>query len=95
MDLIVGNNENAFEFSRLHPQNALGICNFADTLSCQALVQAAEKYIQHHFAEVSVTAEYLNLSIHVVADLTSSDQLHVASEETVRKFYSKHLILLK
>ena len=70
---------------RLHPQNALGICNFADTLSCQALVQAAEKYIQHHFAEVSVTAEYLGLPIHTVADLASSDQLHVASEETVLK----------
>jgi kelch-like protein 18 len=74
---------NRKNISRLHPQNALGICNFADTLSCCALVQAAEKYIHHHFAEVSVTVEYLNLSFQIVADLISSDQLHVASEETV------------
>ncbi|XP_065339606.1 kelch-like protein 18 [Cloeon dipterum] len=73
----------SFLMGKLHPQNALGICNFADTLSCMALVQAAEKFIQHHFAEVSVTAEYLSLPIQSISDLISSDQLHVASEETV------------
>jgi kelch-like protein 18 len=75
-----------YVYCRLHPQNALGVRNFADTLGCSLLVQAADKFIQHHFAEVSVTAEYLALELKDVSELVSSDQLHVATEETVSAF---------
>lgn len=47
---------------RFSAHNVLGIRQFADSLSCTQLVTAAEKYIDHYFAKVSQSEEFLSLS---------------------------------
>ncbi|XP_063222468.1 kelch-like protein 18 [Bacillus rossius redtenbacheri] len=68
---------------RFHPNNVLGIRYFADVHGCAPLVEAAEKYIQQYFCEVSLSEEFLNLSCAEVLDIVKSDELHVVSEEQV------------
>ncbi|XP_022916933.1 kelch-like protein 18 [Onthophagus taurus] len=68
---------------RLHPQNALGIRQFADTLGCTTLVDSAEKYIEQCFHEVSLSEEYLNLPVQEVKSLLQRNELRVESEEQV------------
>lgn len=68
---------------RFHPHNVLGIRQFADTLGCSMLVEAAEKYIQQYFHDVSLSDEYLNLSSSELLDIVKRDELHVISEEQV------------
>lgn len=66
-----------------HPHNVLGIRHFADSLSCNSLMEEADKYIQQYFHEVSQEEEFLNLSFADVKELISRDELHVVSEEQV------------
>ncbi|GJQ72025.1 hypothetical protein Trydic_g3127 [Trypoxylus dichotomus] len=68
---------------RLHPQNALGIRQFADTLGCTTLVDSADKYIEQCFHEVSLSEEYLNLSVQEIKSLLQRNELRVESEEQV------------
>lgn len=70
-------------FSRFHPQNVLGIKQFADTLGCRSLVKAADKYIEEYFSEVSHSDEYLSLSVNEVLNILQRNELHVNSEEQV------------
>uniref|UniRef100_A0A1B6L363 Kelch-like protein diablo n=1 Tax=Graphocephala atropunctata TaxID=36148 RepID=A0A1B6L363_9HEMI len=68
---------------RFHPQNVLGIRQFADTLGCVVLVEAADKYVQQYFHDVSLCDEYLSLSSAELLDIVKRDELHVLSEEQV------------
>ncbi|XP_025831842.1 kelch-like protein 18, partial [Agrilus planipennis] len=68
---------------RLHPHNALGIRQFADTLGCSNLVESADKYIEQCFHEVSLSDEYLNLPMEDVKNLLNRNELRVESEEQV------------
>ncbi|KAG1714379.1 Kelch-like protein 18 [Nymphon striatum] len=68
---------------RLHPNNVLGIRQFADTLGCSKLVDAANKFIQKHFIEASRSEEFMNLNFNDVKEIISRDELHVISEEQV------------
>ncbi|KAK9509465.1 hypothetical protein O3M35_006777 [Rhynocoris fuscipes] len=68
---------------RFHPHNVLGIRQFADTLGCSILVEAADKYIQQYFYDVSLSDEYLNLNANELLDIVKRDELHVISEEQV------------
>lgn len=68
---------------RFHPQNVLGIRQFADTLGCNTLFDAADKYIEQYFHEISQTEEYLNLTLSEVIWLIKRDALAVDSEEQV------------
>lgn len=61
----------------------LGIRQFADSLSCPHLVAAADKYIHHYFCKVSKSDEFLGLSTNELLDIVRSDELNVASEETI------------
>ncbi|XP_064467369.1 kelch-like protein 18 isoform X2 [Ornithodoros turicata] len=72
-----------FLMRRLHPNNVLGVRSFADTLGCSALVDAANKFIQKHFLEVSHSEEFLSLPLYEAAEIISWDQLYVTSEEQV------------
>lgn len=72
-----------FLLKRLHPQNALGIRQFADTLGCTSLVESATKYIEHCFPEVSLSEEYLHLPLNEVQSLLTRNELCVESEEQV------------
>ncbi|XP_015600929.1 kelch-like protein 18 [Cephus cinctus] len=68
---------------RFHPQNALGIRRFADTLSCAPLMVDADKYIQQYFHEVALADEFFSLTYLELKELVSRDELHVVSEEKV------------
>ncbi|KAF2883825.1 hypothetical protein ILUMI_22356 [Ignelater luminosus] len=72
-----------FLLKRLHPHNALGIRQFADTLGCTSLVESANKYIEHCFHEISLSEEYLNLPLQEVQNLLTRNELRVESEEQV------------
>lgn len=61
----------------------LGIRQFADTLGCTVLVEAADKYVQQYFHDVSLCDEYLSLSGSELLDIVKRDELHVLSEEQV------------
>lgn len=64
-------------FQRLHPQNALGVRQFADTLGCSTLVESADKYIEQCFHEVSLSEEFSNLSVNDVKSLLQRNELRV------------------
>lgn len=72
-----------FLLRRLHPQNALGIRQFADTMSYPTLVQRADKYIEQCFPEVSQHEEFMNLSIDDIKNILSRNELRVETEEQV------------
>ncbi|CAD6208067.1 GSCOCG00010341001-RA-CDS [Cotesia congregata] len=69
--------------SHLHPNNALGISLFADRLNCSSLVQESTKYIQQYFHQVSLSDEFLVLSVTDLKELISKDDLYVMSESQV------------
>ncbi|ESP02986.1 hypothetical protein LOTGIDRAFT_177864 [Lottia gigantea] len=69
--------------NRLHPQNCLGVRSFADQYMCTSLVEAANKFIQNNFKQVSVTDEFMSLSKAEFVDILSRDELNVSNEEQV------------
>uniref|UniRef100_U5EHJ6 Kelch-like protein diablo n=1 Tax=Corethrella appendiculata TaxID=1370023 RepID=U5EHJ6_9DIPT len=72
-----------FLISRFHPQNVLGIRHFADSLSCTALITAADKYIHHYFKEVSLSDDFLALNFDELIDIIRRDELNVPNEENI------------
>ncbi|XP_065224534.1 kelch-like protein 18 [Planococcus citri] len=68
---------------RFNPNNVLGIRSFADTLGCTQLTEAADKYIQKHFHEVSLSDEFLSINGGELLDIVKKDDLNVTSEEQV------------
>ncbi|GAB1294728.1 Kelch-like protein 18 [Apodemus speciosus] len=68
---------------RLHPKNCLGVRQFAETMMCAVLYDAANSFIHQHFVEVSLSEEFLALPLEDVLELVSRDELNVKSEEQV------------
>ncbi|XP_044758542.1 kelch-like protein 18 [Coccinella septempunctata] len=68
---------------RLHPQNALGFRDFADSLGCNSLAESVDKYVETYFHEVSQNEEFLNLPVTDVKKLLKKNDLRVESEEQV------------
>ncbi|XP_010119911.1 PREDICTED: kelch-like protein 18, partial [Chlamydotis macqueenii] len=68
---------------RLHPKNCLGVRQFAETMMCAVLYDAANSFIHQHFVEVSMSEEFLALPFEDVLELVSRDELNVKSEEEV------------
>uniref|UniRef100_A0A8C7A1F4 Kelch like family member 18 n=1 Tax=Nothoprocta perdicaria TaxID=30464 RepID=A0A8C7A1F4_NOTPE len=68
---------------RLHPKNCLGVRQFAETMMCAVLYDAATSFIHQHFVEVSMSEEYLALPFEDVLELVARDELNVKSEEQV------------
>ncbi|XP_004449785.1 kelch-like protein 18 isoform X1 [Dasypus novemcinctus] len=68
---------------RLHPKNCLGVRQFAETMMCAVLYDAANSFIHQHFVEVSMSEEFLSLPLEDVLELVSRDELNVKSEEQV------------
>ncbi|XP_017168894.1 kelch-like protein 18 isoform X3 [Mus musculus] len=66
---------------RLHPKNCLGVRQFAETMMCAVLYDAANSFIHQHFVEVSLSEEFLALPLEDVLELVSRDELNVKSEE--------------
>ncbi|XP_071890048.1 kelch-like protein 18 isoform X1 [Anas platyrhynchos] len=68
---------------RLHPKNCLGVRQFAETMMCAVLYDAANSFIHQHFVEVSMSEEFLALPFEDILELVSRDELNVKSEEQV------------
>lgn len=68
---------------RFNPNIVLGIRNFADTLGCSQLVNAADKYIQQNFRDVSLSEEFLSVMGSELIKIVKNDELDVSSEEEV------------
>ncbi|XP_068002525.1 kelch-like protein 18 isoform X2 [Melanerpes formicivorus] len=68
---------------RLHPKNCLGVRQFAETMMCAVLYDAANSFVHQHFVEVSMSEEFLALPFEDVLELLSRDELNVKSEEQV------------
>lgn len=68
---------------RLHPKNCLGVRQFAETMMCAVLYDAATSFVHQHFVEVSMSEEFLALPLEDVLELVSRDELNVRSEEQV------------
>ncbi|XP_013917355.1 PREDICTED: kelch-like protein 18 [Thamnophis sirtalis] len=73
----------SFLKERLHPKNCLGVRQFAETMMCAVLYDAANSFVHQHFVEVSMSEEFLALPYEDVLELTSRDELHVKLEEQV------------
>jgi kelch-like protein 2/3 len=73
----------AFLQSQLDPTNCLGIKAFADLHACPDLKMAAHMFAQRHFVDVVKSEEFMCLMAHEVAELISSDDLGVRTEEHV------------
>ncbi|XP_059617803.1 kelch-like protein 5 [Phlebotomus argentipes] len=73
----------AFLERHLSPSNWLGIAEFADQHSYDALLEAARKYANQHFLEVCKEPEFLQISAKQLGKLLASDDLNVPSEEDV------------
>ncbi|XP_072858860.2 kelch-like protein 18 isoform X1 [Pogona vitticeps] len=73
----------SFLRERLHPKNCLGVRQFAETMMCAVLYDAANSFIHQHFVEVSMSEEFLALSFEDVAELVARDELNVKLEEQV------------
>lgn len=69
--------------TQLDPGNCLGIMDFADLHSCRNLLQEAQTYARKHFPEVRQSDEFMQLKSTQVAELISSNELGVLSEEDV------------
>lgn len=61
----------------------MGIRSFADTLGCSQLTDAADKYVQQYFYEVSLSEEFLSINGAELLEIVKKDELHVNSEEQV------------
>uniref|UniRef100_A0A4W4G7U8 BTB domain-containing protein n=1 Tax=Electrophorus electricus TaxID=8005 RepID=A0A4W4G7U8_ELEEL len=73
----------SFLQERLHPKNCLGVRQFAETMMCTTLYDAANSFVHQHFMEVSVSEEFLSLRPEEVLELVGCDELNVKAEEQV------------
>lgn len=78
---------NSYNIFRFHPQNVLGIRQFADTLGCRSLVKAADKFIEQYFHEVSLSDEYVCLGMNDVVHILQRNELHVDRQVFPFKYY--------
>lgn len=68
---------------RFHPQNVLGIRNFADSLGHAQLVASADKFINYEFTSISHSDEFLQLPCRDLIAIIKRDELNCTSEEVV------------
>lgn len=56
---------------------------FAETMMCTTLYDAANSFVHQHFVEVSMSEEFLGLRLEEVLELVGCDELNVKAEEQV------------
>ena len=71
-------------YSRLHPNNVLGIRSFADQYMCAPLVEDCNRFIEKHFVETARSDEFSTLPVEELTHIVDSDELHVCNEEQVQ-----------
>lgn len=70
---------------------------FAETMMCTTLYDAANSFVHQHFVEVSMSEEFLALRPEEVLELVGCDELNVQAEEQVsgeRLGSLTHLVLI-
>lgn len=67
---------------RFHPNNVLKVRTLADSLGCYGLITDTNRYIAQFFPDISLSEDFLNLSISELIDIVNKDELQ-ASEEQV------------
>ncbi|CAI9725152.1 actin-binding protein IPP [Octopus vulgaris] len=65
---------------QLSVDNCIGIYIFAEAHACEDVLNAAEKYIYSHFAEVEQSEEFFDLPKETLIHFLSSEHLHVRTE---------------
>lgn len=81
-------------YYRLHPNNVLKVRTLADSLGCYSLVTDANRYMAQYFPDISLSEDFLNLSISEVIDIINKDEIQ-ASEEQVMLNVKKNIVFLK
>lgn len=61
---------------------------FAETMMCTTLYDAANSFVHQHFVEVSMSEEFLGLRLEEVLELVGCDELNVKAEEQVSAIVS-------
>lgn len=69
-------------YFRFHPNNVLKVRTLADSLGCYSLVTDANRYMAQYFPDISISEDFLDLSISEIIDIVNKDDLQ-ASEEQV------------
>ncbi|XP_022104765.1 kelch repeat and BTB domain-containing protein 8-like [Acanthaster planci] len=69
----------------LHVMNCLDMYQLACTYSCANLKEAAWDFLNYHIQDVVNEPQVVHASIDVINDIVRSNQLNVASEDTVLK----------
>ncbi|KAG1675530.1 Kelch-like protein 17 [Nymphon striatum] len=72
-----------FLTKQLDPTNCLGIRKFADVHSCSSLLSTANGFALLHFAKVTETEEFLNLTANEIMQIITNDNINVSSEDEV------------
>lgn len=62
----------SFLVKNLHPSNCLGMRDFAHVMACFELKDAADKYCEENFSEVSQHEEFLKLEVEEVCMFSST-----------------------
>ncbi|CAH8664910.1 unnamed protein product [Schistosoma curassoni] len=73
----------SFLKQQLHPSNAIGIQEFAQSNNCSELSFAAQKFIDQNFSEIVKHDEFLGLHPNQLLTLIKRDELNVRTEAEV------------
>ncbi|XP_054072275.1 kelch repeat and BTB domain-containing protein 12 isoform X2 [Rissa tridactyla] len=94
-----------YMMDHMDASNCVGIYYFANHIGAEDLSDQARKYLYHHFAEVSLQEEILEIEFQQLLTLIKSDDLNISREESIldlvirwvkhsRKSRAEHLIEL-
>ncbi|XP_039626957.1 kelch repeat and BTB domain-containing protein 12 isoform X1 [Polypterus senegalus] len=72
-----------YMLDHMDASNCLGIYHFAKQIVAEEMSHQAKKYLYQHFAEVCLQDEILEIEVHQLLSLISSDDLNVSREESI------------
>lgn len=55
----------------------------ADSLGCYGLVTDANRFIAQYFSDISLSDDFLNLSISEIIDIVNKDELQASEEQVI------------
>ncbi|CAF88709.1 unnamed protein product, partial [Tetraodon nigroviridis] len=77
--LLIGSS--FLQLQKAAPQELPGVRQFAETMMCTSLYDAASDFLHQHFVEVSLAEEFLGLRTEELLELLGCDQLNIKAEE--------------
>ncbi|XP_069062356.1 kelch repeat and BTB domain-containing protein 12 [Pleurodeles waltl] len=73
----------AYMTDHMDASNCVGVYYFAKDIGAEDLCDQAKKYLDQHFAEVSLHDELLEIEVEQLLSLITSDDLNVSREENI------------